>query len=424
MYQMLLFLHLHVVIEVRVTFQDAVLVDHNVSGPAAMDVNPPEAFYRLGAVDTRDAQTRIYGPGHTPGPQHFDFSTDSGRSWSADGVALTQPIHTTYSLPLHKGTSRRYSHSEPSPSDFVSFTSDGWTELGASTFSLTSGGKLQGVLDRNATWTWSGIPAPGMNATAGKVFNSPRVYPIVELPGGGWVAGVCIVWNGIEPHRSPDGPFPPLSIVAFRSDDGFNWKYTSTIHNISQAPWSTFGPNEHDMAVLADGKSIMAVIRPDGDAGCSSGTYRNYYQSYSTDSGDSWSLPRPIHGAGCARPRLLKIEPKGPLLMSGGRLCVENTTGIFLWVNSDALAGLHGGNDTDIWQRYSIPQKHNELWTGPEFYKFDASVYDPNAFATLAYTSLIQTGPKSAAVLYNKFFSPYKWPPWPNANFIMHFTFV
>ena len=56
-------------------------------------------------------------------------------------------------------------------------------------------------------------------------------------------------------------------------------------------------------------------------------------------------MPRPIHGAGCARPRLLRLEPSGPLLMSGGRLCVENTTGIFLWVNSNAMAALAGGGD-------------------------------------------------------------------------------
>ena len=83
----------------------------------------------------------------------------------------------------------------------------------------------------------------------------------------------------------------------------------------------------------------------DGDSGCSSGTYRYYYQSYSTDAGSSWTAPRPIHGAGCARPRLLRLEPSGPLLMSGGRLCVENTTGIFLWVNSNAMAALAGGGD-------------------------------------------------------------------------------
>lgn len=162
----------------------------------------------------------------------------------------------------------------------------------------------------------------------------------------------------------------------------------------------------------------------DGDAGCSTDTYRYYSQSYSTDLGVSWSLPRPIPGAGCARPRLMLMEPHGPLLLSGGRLCVENTTGIFLWVNADGLAGLNGGDDKKIWQRHSIADIHNQFWQGADYYRFDASINDTNAFASLSYTSLIQTSPTSAAVIYNKFFSPYAWPPWPSANFLLRFSFV
>ena len=130
--------------------------------------------------------------------------------------------------------------------------------------------------------------------------------------------------------------------------------------------------------MLADGKSIICAIRMDGDAGCSTGTYQYYSQSYSTDSGASWSLPRPIPGAGCARPRLMLMAPHGPLLLSGGRLCVENVTGIFLWVNADGLAGLNGGDDKKTWQKHSITEVHNQLWQGADFYRFDASINDTN----------------------------------------------
>ena len=34
-----------------------------------------------------------------------------------------------------------------------------------------------------------------------------------------------------------------------------------------------------------------------------------------------------IEGTGCARPRLLSLGVGKPLLMSGGRMCVENMTG-------------------------------------------------------------------------------------------------
>eukprot|EP01050_Picozoa_sp_SAG11_P011992 SAG11_NODE_1306_length_5245_cov_6.023513_5_plen_70_part_00 len=50
----------------------------------------------------------------------------------------------------------------------------------------------------------------------------------------------------------------------------------------------------------------------------------------------------------------MRIEPSGPLLMSGGRLCVENTTGIFLWVNRDAMASLDirdGGDGNECTHR-------------------------------------------------------------------------
>lgn len=166
----------------------------------------------------------------------------------------------------------------------------------------------------------------------------------------------------------------------------------------------------------------MAAIRQDGDAQCATHTYVNYYQAYSSDGGLTWTTPRPMEGTGCARPKLLRLSD-GPLLLSGGRLCVENTTGIFLWVNDDGLAGLHGGDGRGQWARYSLPYWHDRLWAGNASYRFGPEVNDSDAFATLAYTSLIQTGPREGAVLYNKFFSPRAWPPWPSANFLMRFRF-
>jgi hypothetical protein len=60
----------------------------------------------------------------------------------------------------------------------------------------------------------------------------------------------------------------------------------------------------------------------------------------------SWSKPRVIDGASCVRPRLKRL-PSGPLLLSGGRMCVEqNLTGLengpFIWLNGDGMGGLHG----------------------------------------------------------------------------------
>jgi hypothetical protein len=57
------------------------------------------------------------------------------------------------------------------------------------------------------------------------------------------------------------------------------------------------------------------------------------------DLGKTWSKAATLHGMGCVKPRLLPLgawdgfrpaNRKGPLILSGGRLCVENVTDIFV----------------------------------------------------------------------------------------------
>ena len=72
---------------------------------------------------------------------------------------------------------------------------------------------------------------------------------------------------------------------------------------------------------------MAAASRLQGDAACSSNTYRWYNQAFSTDFGQSWTRPSPLTGMGCARPRLKRL-PRGPLLLSGGRDCVAKTVDV------------------------------------------------------------------------------------------------
>jgi hypothetical protein len=90
---------------------------------------------------------------------------------------------------------------------------------------------------------------------------------------------------------------------------------STCVNDLVQSPGS-MGPSENDLELLSDNRTIMAVIRPDGDAACSTGTYRWYNQAFSTDNGGSWTRPSPMTGMGCARPRLKRL-PDGPLLLSG-----------------------------------------------------------------------------------------------------------
>ena len=208
-----------------------------------------------------------------------------------------------------------------------------------------------------------------MNVTANGLYDWPRLYTMLKLPvsvGGGYLAGVAMLWNGLPLNPNPNGPQCPRqsSILAFKSQNGLEWKFSSVLLNASDVPFSLFGPSEHDMTVLADGKTVMAAIRIDGDGPCSSDTYGSYYQSYSSDGGTVWTAARPIAGTGCVRPRLMRMEPVGPLLMSGGRLCTENTTGLFMWVNYDGMAGALGGDARQQWVRHSLSYWHNKLWRG------------------------------------------------------------
>ena len=147
-----------------------------------------------------------------------------------------------------------------------------------------------------------------------------------------------------------DGPQQPVSLLTFRSSDGYHWRFASVLSNASWSPGS-MGPSENDLELLSDNKTIMAVIRPDvsrptfssarigrvslmaaasrlqGDAACSSNTYRWYNQAFSTDLGATWTRPSPLTGMGCARPRLKRL-PRGPLLLSGGRDCVAKTVDV------------------------------------------------------------------------------------------------
>ena len=131
----------------------------------------------------------------------------------------------------------------------------------------------------------------------------------------------------------------------------------------------------------------------------------------------------------------------GPLLMSGGRLCVEGTADISLWVNADGMAGwpsLSGGEAANCrnnsgssnqkhqqqWEKYSITYNHNRLWTGDPEYLFTPAVNTTTSYATetLSYTSLVPSASDSGFVFYNHFY-PVKGVPWPgrNVNFAMRY---
>jgi hypothetical protein len=45
---------------------------------------------------------------------------------------------------------------------------------------------------------------------------------------------------------------------------------------------------------LQDNRTVMAVLRMDGDSGCRSYSYEYYHTAFSTDFGQSFTRPAPI----------------------------------------------------------------------------------------------------------------------------------
>jgi len=128
-------------------------------------------------------------------------------------------------------------------------------------------------------------------------------------------------------------------------------------------------------------------------------------QTWSHTGGRTWSPAVPVRGAGCARPRSLSL-PSGPLLLSGGRLCVEGTKDVSLWVN---WAGTPSADA--VFEKFSLSFHHNRLWQGQRRFLFSDAVNDTHhqGFMSQAYTSLLPAGDDEVVVIYNLY---------PNASYV------
>ena len=378
----------------------------------------PEHFFGLARPGNASAAPLLFG---AHGPSSWDFSSDGGASWASvpayvpfygAGVAM----QTNQMVPVYAvgGLHPEAYHDLGSVRGAV--TPSGWSRSNITTARAAPNGGLSFAYDALARTTFTGVPAPGLNTTFNPAHPTPKVFGFLPLAGGDFVCVAAVVWAGEVPLPSPDGPNTPVSLLAFVSSDSHNWRFSSVVANFSSTPGLVLGPTESDIAYLPDGKTIALVFRMDGDAGCDSNSYRNYYAAYSTDGGARWTRPAALSGPGCVRPKLL-LMPGGPLVLSGGRNCVAKTKDISLWTSAT-------GTPTDSWSEYSVTYQHNRLWRGNATFLFDARVNDTTKWETLSYTSVVRTGPESFAVFYNKFMSVTNFPPWPSANFVMQVRVV
>ena len=398
----------------------------------------------------------------------WQFSSDGGLSWvqtpgftTPDGAAMV-PLHQAGGLgSTLSATGAADTDSQPGllsyrtvghyhgPTEPTTEGIHGWNLEAPREYSMRPDGSgfivsaAQGGSGPTHNVTFSGLPAQGVNASFIPLQPGTRNYGIVRAANGHFVLLMDLLWA--TPPTFHGDPWTQMATVTFTSADGFAWRYGGVVANwtdVRTVPGGAkeYGPSESDLVLLADNTTLLSVVRMDGDSSCfphgvppsnwtrANTVYRNYAASYSEDNGVTWSFPKPIEGTGCARPRLRKLS-SGPLILTGGRLCVENISGIFMWLNRDGMGGFDSSTrpDAEIWVRHSISAQHNLHWKGDPAYLFSELVNSSAVFESLAYTSIIATGPRSAAITYNKFWPGGVGPngavskgwPGPSANFVI-----
>ena len=421
-----------------VHFSPPVLVA--LSSDAEAEQNLPVVPDRFFGIASPFVPEQEFMFGFHGGKSSFDFSSDGGSSWSSSSINVADWGDVKgIAVPMFQDNISLISPVayHDLGSDAISSSASGWSRRNVSTLRVDKRGQLTASWDSDMIVTFSGIPSPGINSSVVQA-NPQRMYGMLRLDSGIYVTAIAILWNGLGANPSPDGPIIPWSLVAFSSNDTYHWEYLNVIANISDFQWSTFGATESDISFLSDKRTLICVIRcapafvrvcamllmilqllsliqlmllgrMDGDANCDTGLYRYFFSALSSDGGLTWSKPIQMQGLGCVRPKLLLLND-GPLLLTGGRLCVENTKDIRLWVSVD-------GNAHNF-STFSLSYQHNRLWSGDSRFLFDELVNNTDAWESLAYTSLVPKSENSAFIYYNKFFSA-SWPPWPSATFMM-----
>eukprot|EP00729_Bicosta_minor_P006105 gene6105-11830_t len=320
---------------------------------------------------------------------NFYTTTDYGASWSL--TALNVPsggaapsteatILSKDGITLHGfGNVANTPNSSAAYSSFNSSKADFYSCNGNGTFVVET---------RDTLITFKGLPQPAKNfRTDGRGY--------VRFPSdGSLVMSVILEW-GVVAYKSVDG--------------GYAWNYLSTILLGTDVPHSEEGPNENDLALMADG-SIICIIRLDGGDGRPDHYMLPYTKVVSKDGGQTWSKATSMTDTrgqmmGCARPRLLGLTGGG-VVLSGGRLNKTNHEN-YLWVNA-------AGDGAD-WEAISISYVHNMLEKNATL-KFGPSVNNSGARISTSYTSLVATGAHSGYVVYSRLL------PSPSVAFALRFA--
>ena len=90
---------------------------------------------------------------------------------------------------------------------------------------------------------------------------------------------------------------------------------TRAAHFVVECPLS--GPNENDVVLLKDSKTLLCVFRKDGGDGPHH-RHTPYVLATSKDEGLTWAYTEAPAGMLSAKPRVL-VLPNGALVVAGGK---------------------------------------------------------------------------------------------------------
>ena len=204
-----------------------------------------------------------------------------------------------------------------------------------------TGEMLRRTLGRPRPLTWTGLPSPVSEfcTSCGRG---------VQLKNGSYVY-IVVVWNGPNwraDNHSVMAPCCNNSVVAFYSDDGLDWRYVGTVAAYNNTREYQEGPNECDLVLLKDGKTLWAVMRVDGGDGYPDRRTLPLIAATSTDGGFTWVPAVTPKEMRSAWPRAVVLD-NGALLVTVGR------PGVDLFVSLDGMGR--------TWVRHSLPTVHNRL---------------------------------------------------------------
>ena len=183
--------------------------------------------------------------------------------------------------------------------------------------------------------TWSGLPA-AVSELCTECGGSAR------LQDGSYIFLAVVQFEKACPYTDCCN-----SVVAFASVDGLRWNYTSTVGAYDTTRLYQEGPNECDIVLLGDKKTLWAVMRVDGGDGEPSHRTLPMLHATSTNFGRSWSAATPLPFYMRSSKPSAAVLGNGALLVSAGR------PGLDLFISRDGFG--------QVWERHSIPTIHNGL---------------------------------------------------------------